>query len=903
MSAPPGATGASGDRPDPDALLRRVHATETRARRGKLKIFFGFAPGVGKTYRMLQVARDLVADQGLDVVVGLVETHGRYDTGTLLLGLQLLPRRVVDHRGRSLQEFDLDAALTRRPGLLIVDELAHTNAPGSRHGKRWQDVIEVLEAGIDVFTTLNVQHLESLNDIVAQITHVQVRETVPDNILDQADAVELVDIAPEELLARLNEGKVYLPEQARRAVNHFFQRGNLLALRELALRRTAQHVDEDVQEYREEHGVQTTWPLGERILVCVGPAPSSALLIRSAARMAAGLRCPWTALYVEPLGLAGLTEPDRQRLESHLRLAESLGATVSRLSAPRVGEAMLAYARKHNVTRIVVGKPTHSRLRDRLRGSFLDQLVRGSASMEVHVISGAEGEARDPAPRGAPGPAPTVRSFCFSVALVALTTGLAAGARTLYAVPDIEILYLLAVLVSAVWLGRVPSLVTAALGVAAYDFFFVPPYFTLAVTDARYILTFGMMFGVGLLVSELTSRLRRQERDALSREARTAALYALSRELGGQDEAAGLANAIARHATDSFSAAASVLARGPDGDFQILGGVGLLNAKDLSVARWCFEHEQLAGRGTDTLPGAGVVCSPLRVGARAVGVLALALHSQAPLGSEQREFLDVFCRQAASALERVRLAEEARVAALRAKTEEMRSSLLSAVSHDLRTPLAAITGAATSLRDDGLLAAGTRNELLESICEEAERMERLVANLLEMTRLEAGIALRREWVPLEEVVGSALTRLEQKLEGRPVSIELAPDLPLVSMDPVLFEQIFVNLLENAAKYTPPGSPLEIRARRDESGLLIEVLDRGPGLAEGAEERVFEKFYRGAHVGVAGVGLGLPICRGIARAHGGDLKALQRAGGGALFQVTLPSTGAPPVLLEGQAVGK
>lgn len=909
-------------RPDPDALLRRVQRAEARAKRGKLKIFFGFAPGVGKTYRMLEEALSLVAEQRLDVVIGVVEAHQRVETARLARGLELLPRREVEHRGRTLAELNLDAALARRPALLLVDELAHTNAPGSRHPKRWQDVAELLEAGVDVFTTMNVQHVESLNDVVAQITGVRVRETVPDSVLDRADTIELVDLAPEGLLERLREGKVYLGEQAERAAAHFFRRGNLLALRELALRTTAQHVDEDVREYREEHGVAAPWPAGERILVCVGAAPSSARLIRAAARMAAGLRCPWVAAYVEASAGRPMSEGDRQRLEAHLRLAETLGASALRLSGSSVAEALLEHARKANVTRLVIGKPTHPRLWDRLRGSLLDELVRGSGDIDVHVIRGDD--ASDAPPRGAAPESERATSWHYLSAglLVAGTLGLALLLRALMNLPDLEMLFLLAVMVAAVWFGRGPSVLAAALGVASYDFFFVTPLHTFSVDDHRYVLTFGMMFAVSFAMSELAGRLRRQQRDAQAREQRTLVLYELTRELSSTDEPERIAAIAARHAAEIFHAQAIVLGVSSAGALEVMGatpeGAGL-EARDLGVAKWSVEHDALAGLGTDTLPGAEVLCAPLRAGRSRLGALALVprgrreaasggarMRARAGLGSDgdlggsfgadQRGFLDVLCRQVALALERARLSDEAKQSALKAKTEEMRSSLLSAVSHDLRTPLASITGAATSLRDDVELAPETKAELVEAIVDEAGRLERLVGNLLDMTRLESGaVALRRDWVPLDEILGSALTRLESSLEAREVSVSIAPDVPLVSVDPVLFEQVFVNLLDNAVKYSPRGAPIALVARCDGERVEIDVVDHGPGLPEGAEQRVFEKFYRGAHEGVSGAGLGLPICKGIVEAHGGTLRAETREAGGASFRVSIPRGGTPPSL--------
>lgn len=891
------------DRPDPDALLRRMHEREVRSSRGSLKVFFGFAPGVGKTYRMLQVARDLVMDQKLDVVVGVVEDHGRFETAGMALGLDLLPRRKVEYRGRVLEEFDLDAALARRPKLLLVDELAHTNAPGCRHPKRWQDVQEVIASGIDVFTTVNVQHIESVNDVVTQITGVQVRETVPDAVLDGAAAIELVDIAPDELLQRLQEGKVYVPDQARRATEHFFQRGNLLALRELALRRTAAHVDEDVRAYREEHGVATTWPASERILVCVGPAPSSGRLVRAAARMAAGLRCPWVACYVETTTAKPMNEPDRSRLEVHLRTAETLGATVTRLTGSRVADTLIAYARKHNVTRIVIGKPTHSRFRDRVRGSLLNEVVRGSGDIDVLAISGdGSTESRTRSSRTVSQSA-SIWSYVLAVALVAATVLCALILRATTKLPDLEMLFLLAVMIAAVRFGRGPSLVAAGCGVACYDYFFVQPLHTFSVDDRKYFLTFAMMFGVGIAVSELAGRLRRQERDAVTREVRTGVLYALTRDLASTDAPERIAKIAACHVAGTFEGNVVIVDFQEDGQPHTLGVASTnaaidlaIDSKELGVAKWAYEHAELAGLGTDTLPGATSLCAPLRVGPSRLGVLVLIPTEKTALGADQRAFLDVICRQIAVALERARLSEQARVAALRSRTEEMRSSLLSAVSHDLRTPLASITGAATSLRDDTNLDQVTKGDLVDAIIGEAERLEQLVTNLLDMTRLEAGpVVLRKDWVPLDEVIGSALTRLEVRLEHRSISVDIADDVPLVLVDPVLFEQVFVNLFENADKYTPPGSPIAIRARKFDDGVVIDVLDGGPGIPAGMEERVFEKFVRGPHENATGAGLGLAICRGIMGAHGGRITVENRVTGGAGFRLTLPNNGVPPSL--------
>jgi two-component system, OmpR family, sensor histidine kinase KdpD len=867
----------------------------TRAGRTRFKIFFGFAPGVGKTYRMLQVARDLAAE-GVDVAVGTVYTHGRYDIAGLSLGLDVLPRRALPYRGTVLEEFDLDAALARRPRILLLDELAHTNAPGARHEKRWQDAVELLDAGVEVYTTLNVQNVESLNDVVAQLTGVRVRELVPDAILERADEVEIVDIAPEELLHRLSEGKIYLAEQAEAAREHFFTRGNLLALRELALRRMAERVDADVLAWRAEHGAGVPWQTAERVLVCVGPAPDSARLVRAARRIAAGLRTPWIAASVEETRKPPLGDEDRDRLESHLRLAESLGAEVVRLAGDRISDAILEFARRRNVTRIVLGKPRHPRWRDRLRGSLVNEIIRGSGDMEVNVIAGdveTPRERREDAPR----PRTPAGDYLRAAAVVAVTTAVALLARRAFQLPDVVMLFLLGVTIVALTTSRPAAILAAALSVASYDFFFVDPEFAFGVADVRYLLTFAMLFGVSVVIGTLTLRLREQRQASVGRERRTSALYAFSRELGTVLDEEGVAAVCVKAVAEAFDAEVVFLrARGRDELAAVAAAPreAVVGPAERALAEWVVEHAQPAGRGTEALPGEQVLCAPVRAWGDVLAVLVVRTAGDRLLGAAQRTLLEAVGRQAALALDRVRLAEEARQAALRARTEELRSGLLSSVSHDLRTPLATITGAATTLREAADLDAATRRDLTDAICEEAERLERLVSNLLDMTRLQSGaVEPRREWVPLVEVIGGALTRVEERLAGRRVRTELADDLPLVSLDPVLVEQLFINLLENAAKYTPAAAEIDIRGTREGGTLVVDVADRGPGIPPGDEERIFERFHRGAHAGVSGAGLGLPIARAIAEAHGGRLVASNRPGGGAVFRLTLPLRGDSP----------
>jgi two-component system sensor histidine kinase KdpD len=701
--------------------------------------------------------------------------------------------------------------------------------------------------------------------------------------------VVLVDLQPEELLVRLREGKVYLGEHAERAAKGFFRRGNLLALRELALRRTAERVDVDVQAYRREHRIAESWPIAEQVLVCVGAAPASARLVRAACRIATGLRAPWVAAWVERPETTPLSEQDRAQLEENLRLAETLGASVVRLVGARPSDAILTWARENSISRIVIGKPTHSRWRDLLRGSLLDAVVRGSGPIDVHVILGDDA----PAPlRRAPRAAEPVSWAGALVAapFVAVATGLAASAWRLLALPDVAMLYLLVIAVAAVRWGRRASIVAAALSVAAYDFFFVEPYYTFAVSDLRHVLTFATMFVIGVVIGTLALRIRRQERAAVQREQRTAVLLALSRELERALDEGSVATALVKAVRSVFGRGAAVLLADPERGLVPAAREGevALDAPELAVARYAQERDEAAGAGTDTLPGARVRCEPLRSGPDSFGVLVIdAGAAERALAPEDRDLIEAFARQGALVLARSRLLELAKAAAVRARTEELRSSLLSSVSHDLRTPLAAITGAASALREEA--AAGSEHgELLDTIAQEAGRLERLLANLLDMTRLESGgVEPKREWVPLEEIVGAALTRLEPQLAGREIRTELPADLPLAFADPVLLEQLVLNLLENAAKHTPPGTPIEVRAAAAEGSLELEVADRGPGLAPGEETKIFEKFQRGARTGAGGVGLGLAICRAIATAHAGRIDAENRPGGGAVFRLVLP----------------
>jgi two-component system sensor histidine kinase KdpD len=883
-------------RPDPEAVLRRIHDAEARARRGQLKVFLGASPGVGKTFTMLEAAR-AKRGEGLDVVVGIVETHGRAETARLLEGLEVLPRRLVEYRDTRLQEFDLDAALSRRPALILVDELAHTNAPGSRHSKRWQDVEELLGAGINVYTTINVQHLETLNDVVAQITGIRVRETVPDSVLERADEVELVDVTADVLQQRLREGKVYVPEQASRAIERFFRKGNLIALRELALRRTAERVDAQMRGYMEEKGIRETWGASERLAVCIGAGPDTGRLVRATRRMAARLHIDWLAVHVETPGDQRLSSAERENILRSLELAERLGGRTATLSGQSVADEILAYARAHNVTRLVVGKPRRASWRYRLGRSLLDALLLGSGPIEVLAIMGEEdGEQPRPAPR----PRPSAwRDYAAAAGIMMLPTVLGLSLRgtgLAIATIDTAMFYLLAVVFAAARYRQGPALLASVLGIASLDFFFVPPYYSLSVSDVRYALTFGVMLVVALVMGRLTGRIRNQVEAARDRERRTATLYAMSRDLASAGTQEEVTATTLRNLRDTFGGEAAVLLADVDGRLQPAAPIPYpYDDREHGIAQWAYDHDQAAGQSTTTLPAAAAFYLPLSSG-QTVGVLGLKIADPDELRDPaRRRLLEALAGQAAMAFERLALAVRSRRTEVEVEAERLRTALLSSLSHDMRTPLASIQGAASTLLEGaGPADEGTRFELASTILQESQRMNRLVANLLEMIRVESGdLEVQKEWQLLSDVVGVARLRIEEQLANHPVTTHFASDLPLVAVDEILLEQVFVNLLENAAKHTPSGTAIEVGAEAHPGEVEVYVADRGPGIPPGEEERVFEKFRRGG--AGAGIGLGLTICRAIVKAHGGRIWAENRSGGGAIFRFSLPITGTPPTV--------
>lgn len=883
------------NRPDPDALLEQLREQETRALRGRLRIYFGASAGVGKTYAMLLAARKLRAD-GVDVVVGVVETHGRSETAALLEKLEVLPPIMVEYRDRRLAEFDLDGALARQPGLILVDELAHSNVAGSRHPKRWQDVEELLAAGIDVYTTLNVQHLESLNDVVGGITGIRVHETLPDTFFDGADEVVLVDTPAEELLARLEAGKIYLPVQAERAARNFFRKGNLMALRELALRRTADRVEDDVQAYRSDRAIEPVWKTEAALLCGIGPRDGAEHVVRSAARLAQQLAVAWHAVYVETPALQRLGHDRRQRILETVKLAEELGARTAVLPAQDVATALIEHAREHNLSKIVVGHDARSgwRWRARLAGRIAGQ----APDVDLIQIGAGQPPRSTPAERVAARLAEDAAGVAWKGYLLSLAACTATTLVTLPLVPHLELanivmLFLLAVVGVALVLGRGPAVLAAFVNVAAFDFFCVPPRFSLAVSDVEYLLTFFVMLVVGLVTGQLTAGLRYQARVASHREARSRALYELARDLSSvlltQRVVELSEQAIAREFRSRT--VISVLAT----DDRLTTPTSPAEGFDIGTAHWALDHDQAAGLGTDTLPGSAWLYVPLKAPMRTRGVLALQpANARLLMVPEQRRQLDTFAALTAMALERVHYVEVAQKATVQIESERLRNSLLSALSHDLRTPLAALVGLSDTLGVSRPPLSAQQAELANAIREESMRMSNLVNNLLDMARLQTGeIRLRREWQSIEELIGAAIHASRHALGARRVSVRLDPGLPLVECDAILIERVFGNLLENAAKFTPADTPVEISARVEGTSLRIEVADHGPGIPRGREEAIFEKFTRGEAESTApGVGLGLAICRAIVEAHHGRIWAEPATAHGARFTFTLP-LGSPP----------
>ncbi len=883
------------NRPNPDQLLAKIQAEETSSHRGKLKIFLGYVAGVGKTYAMLEAAHQR-REEGIDVVIGYVETHGRKETDNLVQGLELLPRKQTDYRGTHLEEMDIDEVIARHPQLVLVDELAHTNVPGSRHPKRYQDVEEILASGIDVYSTVNIQHLESLSDVVQQITGVLVREKIPDRLLDEADEIELIDLPTDELLKRLRDGKVYISDQAMRALEKFFRKGNLTALRELSLRRAADRVDTQMLDYMQTKSIPGPWPAGEKILVCISSHPMGERLIRSGRRLADDLNAEWYVLFVETPQHYHMPIENRLRVQHFLTLAEEMGAKVSSTSGEDVASAVIEFAREHNITKIIAGKPYRPRLTEIIRGSVIDQIIHNSGKIDVYVVSGQELGTKKTIPH--PKAKPAFWRYGLSLLMVALVTILGQPLKNILDPTNLVMVYLLAVVIAAVYLGRGPAILASIVSVLAFDFFFINPIFTFTVNDTQYILTFIGLLAVGLIISSSAALLRDQIEAMKRKDRQTQSLLTLSRELTAALSLDQVLR-IAVHSCESLFNRESVILIPHSDQLEIqMSTLGFtVDSNEMAVAEWAIKHRQPAGRGTDTLPAASIRFIPLLTANGPVGVLGIKPHSdEASLTTEQRTLLEGFANLTALAIERALLAESAAQSEMLRNTEKLQSALLNSISHELRTPLSSITGVLTSLGESERarnslhkLNSATRIELLDSATDQARQLNRLVENLLNMTRLESGaFHLNLEACDLQDLIGTVVQQLAIRLKEHPVKIDVAENLPLVSCDASLIAQVILNLLDNACKFSAATAPICIGAQQSGNHVEIYVQDSGEGLQEDELEKVFAKFYRGQRkIKTSGTGLGLSICKGIIEAHGGWIRAERNPDRGATFRFSLP----------------
>lgn len=862
--------------------------------RGKLTVLLGAAAGVGKTYTMLELAHEMLED-GMDVVIGWITTHNRPETQRMVEGLPCLSVKEMEYQGEILREMDIDAILERRPKVVLVDELAHRNMPGSRHVRRFQDVEELLNAGIDVYTTLNIQHIESLNDIVAQITGVTVLETVPDRIVEQADQVQLIDVPPNELIKRLKEGKIHMPMQAEVSLKKFFRPGNINALRELALRFTANRVDKDLHQYMQQHDITGPWPAGERVMVCVSASPFSAQLIRAARRLARGLQAELLAVHIDTPRRLGLSEKERDRIFRNMQLAEELGAKTLSVCGKDLTEEILFVAREHNVTHLVVGKPLQGRVQEWLSGrAVVDKLIRYSGGMNIHVIQG-ETEAKDePKVKTLPvSPAVPWRNYVTGLLMVILVTIVNWWWFDYVEPVHIIMLYLLPVLLSAVWWGKGPSYLTSLASVLVFEFLFIPPIFSFTISDLRYIWNLPIFLLVAFITGKQTEKLRTEAILARQRETSTRGLYNFSREIAAVVDVNVIVRNLVDQALQTLERPIAVFLPQKNNKLMLTAEAGTrgtgIDENELSVASWAYEHSEVAGSCTETLPGARYMYVPLMTSGNTVGVLGIHIQGKM-LNPFQRRLIEAWAGLAAIAVERVNLAEQARQAALLVASDQLRTALFNSISHELRTPLASIIGAISSLLDtDGVYSGEDRKELLETVKEGANRMDRLIANLLDTARLESGMMqLKKDWCDMEDVIGIALRRVAECIEGRSLLINIPEDLPLIKADCVLLEQVLINLLDNACKYSMNGGEITITASQEETVVEVSVADRGAGIPPEYLNRIFDKFYRVEQPkSVSGTGLGLSICKGIIEAHGGYIHAKNRLGGGTIMTFSIP----------------
>ncbi|AUG55290.1 sensor histidine kinase [Thalassospira marina] len=889
------------DRPSPEALLEQTRKDE----RGKLKIFLGAYPGVGKTYAMLQAAQER-RKEGRDVIVGIVETHGRVETENLLRGLEALPRKRLLHRGRVFGEMDIDAIIWRKPEIALVDELAHTNVPGSRHEKRYQDIDELLDAGINVYTTLNIQHLESLNDIVARISRVRVRETLPDSFLEKANEIELIDLPPDDLLQRLRDGKVYVIDQVGRALRHFFSKGNLTALRELAMRIAAERIDAQMLEYMRTHAVSGPWPTQERLMVCLNESPVAKKLVRTAKRMAERQRIPWIALHVETPRDDRMSNAEKDDIAEALRLAEQLGAEIITLQAEvHLAREISALAAKRNVTRLLIGRPRRRSWTGLLRENVARKLLENAEGFDVTVIAVDADEKKRSLISDNPFEPGTwrSRSLLWVFGSVTAATVAALFADRYLPFGNLSLIYLLAVLLTAIRCSMWPSIATSFLSFISYNFFFTIPYYTLSVFHQEQLITIVFFLIVSVIVGNLAGRLRLQVDAMKTSGKRTANLYDFSRKIAAAASLDDVLWAAVHHVAATLDCQSMVLQAGKDGALEITAAYppeDQLGLKDWGAAEWAWEHSKPAGWRSETLPTAEWLFMPMTTQQGPLGVLGVRFNENArTLGPAQRRLLEALVDQVAVAVERTRLATDMEEARLLSEAEQLRAALLSSVSHDLRTPLVSIIGSATTLSSYGdRMGPDDRTQLTQTILEESERLNRFVQNLLDMTRLGYGaLQPKKEWSDLAEIIGRAVKHVRKYAGSRSFDVQVSPDLSLIQLDPVLIEQVLFNVLDNAVKHTTNDGRINVSAKADKTRMIVEISDNGPGIPAEARQAVFDVFYRvrAGDSQVAGTGLGLSICRGFIEAHGGHIVALDGPqGSGTTIAITLPMTEVPTV---------
>lgn len=886
------------NRPDPEALLKKINK-ETR---GKLTVFLGAMAGVGKTFTMLKSAHEK-HKEGRNIVIGWVETHKRIETEKMVEGLPKVAPAAISYRDKQIPEMDIDAILELKPEIVIVDELAHTNAPGSRHVRRYQDVEELLEAGIHVYTAVNIQHIESLNDIVAQITGVIVRETVPDSVLEEADTVQLIDIAPEDLIQRLRDGKIYMPEQAERALKKFFREGNISALRELSLRFTAQRVDKDLAEYMREHHIAGPWPAAGRVMVCISGSPFSAQLIRAANRLATGLRSELLAVHIEAAKMRfPIGDKERDRIAKNMRLAEDLGARTLTVVGEDFIDEILDIARKQNVTAIVVGKTKHKSLLEFIRGSVVDNIIRQSGDVNVYVIQGAkESETEAAVKTKRVIPLDPVNYFYLSLLMVAAVTGLAYLLKEQLEMVNIALLYIIPVLLSAFWWGRWPSYLSAITGVLAFDFLFIEPLLTFTVSDIRYLWSFVIFLLLSALIGGRTDELKKETRQARQQEKSTRAVYEFSRDIAAVIDTESIARSLVKQAGETIERKIVVIL--PSAQQKLEEGIKFdptlepenqmikaeLNRAEAGVVAWVYKNKQSAGRSTDTLPGGKYLYVPLCSQDNVFGVFGICIAEQKLTPSERR-LIDAWVRLAAVAMERVSLAEQARHTDMLIEADKLRSALFNSISHELKTPLSAIIGSVSTLLEaDDLYSKADRRELLGNVKDSSLRMERLIGNLLDTARIESGMMnIKSDWCDIEDIIGTTLRRMGDAIGSSQIAVELPSQLPLIKADCVLIEQVLVNLIDNSIKYSEGDEKITIQACKQPTQLEVSVIDSGNGIPPEDLVRIFDKFYRVKQPKkVSGTGLGLSICKGIIEAHKGRIYAQNRIDGKTVISFTLP----------------